>query len=132
MNDKPHQNNDRPQKQEKREKSVVWHRRQARLKKVRDQRQDKRVRVEPVNQRVRETIAHPFGGRFPATGSTEWPNDSFTKRRIRDGDIKLAADQQQRPQEQRKEQKPAERHSAARRPVAAAPPRAPTRAPTGS
>jgi hypothetical protein len=49
-----------------------------------------RVRVLPRDETIRKHITHqPTGIAFPATGSVEWPNDRFTQRRIRDGDVTL-------------------------------------------
>lgn len=50
------------------------------------------VRVLPRTDEIRKYIKHP-GTRvgFPAEGSTEWPNDAFTKRRVRDGDVSIEA-----------------------------------------
>jgi hypothetical protein len=47
----------------------------------------KTVRVSPANDDMRRVLAHPRAGYFPAEGSAEWPDDDFTHRRIRDGDI---------------------------------------------
>jgi hypothetical protein len=47
-----------------------------------------RVRVLPRDETIRKYIVHwPTRIAFPATGSVEWPNDRFTQRRIRDGDV---------------------------------------------
>jgi len=48
-----------------------------------------RVRVLPANDQLRKILKHPASGGFLAEGSTEWPLDQFTKRRLRDGDITL-------------------------------------------
>jgi hypothetical protein len=32
-------------------------------------------------------LKHPKGGGFPESGSAEWPDDRFTKRRIADGSV---------------------------------------------
>ena len=50
------------------------------------------VRVRPTTEDVRKYIYHPAGKiRFRATleDSVEWPYDSFTVNRIRDGDVIL-------------------------------------------
>jgi hypothetical protein len=50
------------------------------------------VRVLPKNELIRKYIKHArtrVG--FPAEGSAEWPNDTFTKRRIMDGDVTIEA-----------------------------------------
>jgi hypothetical protein len=53
----------------------------------------RRVRVEPKNDLMREILRHPTAGFFRAQGAAEWPDDKFTQRRLKDGDIKLAAEQ---------------------------------------
>jgi hypothetical protein len=50
------------------------------------------VRVEPANDDLRRVLRHPRGLGFAETGSIEWPLDRFTKRRIADGSITVAAD----------------------------------------
>jgi hypothetical protein len=47
------------------------------------------VRVVPAKEEYR-VLKHPTGVAFQPTGSTEWPNDRFTQRRLSDGSIKLA------------------------------------------
>jgi hypothetical protein len=47
------------------------------------------VRVEPANADMRRLLKHPRAGGFRSEGSMEWPDDTFTGRRLRDGDIKL-------------------------------------------
>jgi hypothetical protein len=54
-----------------------------------------RVRVLPRDETIRKYIVHqPSGIAFPATGSVEWPNDRFTQRRIRDGDVTIEGAQE--------------------------------------
>jgi hypothetical protein len=54
------------------------------------------VRVLPKDDGVRKYIAHqPTGIRFRSEGAVEWPNDRFTQRRLADGTVTLAEDQQQ-------------------------------------
>jgi hypothetical protein len=53
----------------------------------------RRLRVEPANDVMREILRHPTAGFFRGKGAAEWPDDKFTQRRLRDGDIKLAEDQ---------------------------------------
>jgi hypothetical protein len=48
-----------------------------------------RVRVVPRDDDIRQFIKHPSGGPFPASGAAEWPLDTFTNRRLADGDITL-------------------------------------------
>ena len=45
------------------------------------------LRVTPKNDDIRKYIKHPKAGGFRSEGSVEWPNDAFTQRRIRDGDV---------------------------------------------
>jgi hypothetical protein len=47
------------------------------------------VRVEPANDTMRRLLKHPSAGGFRASGSVEWPNDRFTKRRLLDHSIQL-------------------------------------------
>jgi hypothetical protein len=46
-----------------------------------------RVRVMPRDDDMRRLLKHPNGIGFPATGSVEWPNDKFTRKRIADGSV---------------------------------------------
>jgi hypothetical protein len=79
--------NDQPKQAEK----------SARLKQIEERRakmasfvpeREARVRVNPANDQIRKAIKHPSGNiAFPESGSVEWPNDSFTKRRIREGAV---------------------------------------------
>ena len=48
------------------------------------------IRVEPANDDMRRVLAHPKAGHFRSEGSMEWPDDTFTHRRLRDGDVKRA------------------------------------------
>jgi len=45
------------------------------------------MKVTPKNDDVRKTLQHPTAGGFRAEGPADWPEDTFTFRRIRDGDI---------------------------------------------
>jgi hypothetical protein len=47
------------------------------------------MKVFPKNDDIRRVMAHPTAGKFRAEGPAEWPDDSFTHRRIRDGDVTL-------------------------------------------
>lgn len=67
------------------------------------------IRVEPKNEDLRRVMFHPVGKiKFRSTGSVEWPDDQFTRRRIRDGDVIVVESNGQ--SEQRKPQ-----HQQARR-----------------
>jgi hypothetical protein len=53
------------------------------------------VRVLPRTDEIRKYVKHPATRvGFLADGSAEWPNDAFTKRRIRDGDVSVAPGEQ--------------------------------------
>jgi hypothetical protein len=45
------------------------------------------MKVKAKNETIAKFIRHPSGGSFQSDGTANWPNDQFTKRRIRDGDI---------------------------------------------
>lgn len=49
----------------------------------------RRVRVSPRDDEMRRLMKHPRAGGFRETGSAEWPLDTFTKRRIREGSVTL-------------------------------------------
>jgi len=85
------------------QESIRDERRAARLEQARGPVRPERVRVLPANDQLRKLLKHPASGGFPPQGgSTEWPNDQFTKRRLRDGDItieEVAPEVQQRAKE---------------------------------
>jgi hypothetical protein len=57
------------------------------------------VRVQPANADMRRLLKHPKAGGFRGEGSMEWPDDMFTRKRLRDGDITIVernGEQQQR------------------------------------
>lgn len=88
-------------------------------------REDRRVvRVVPANETLRRFLKHGITKvKFPAQGSVEWPNDQFTRNRIRDGDVTIEAPAQI---EQRKQlsaqQKGARQQGQAQRVARAKPP----------
>ncbi len=50
------------------------------------------MRVFAKNDVVKRLITHPQGNlAFREDGSAEWPDDSFTHRRIMDGDVTIEA-----------------------------------------
>lgn len=93
-------------------------RRQDRMKRINEGRSPQRVRVTPRDDVIRRDIRHGVTGvRFPKEGgSVEWPLDQFTKRRLRDGDVKLESAEAQ-------QERHGERHKArrGREPTAASP-----------
>lgn len=48
------------------------------------------VKVLPKNDVMRRLLKHPSNNvAFQAEGSADWPDDSFTHRRIADGDVTI-------------------------------------------
>ena len=48
------------------------------------------MKVYAASDDIKKYIKHPFGvTQFDADGLAEWPDDQFTRRRLRDGDITL-------------------------------------------
>ena len=48
------------------------------------------MKVYALKDNVKKFIRHmPTGYRFDENGVSDWPDDQFTRRRIRDGDISL-------------------------------------------
>lgn len=49
------------------------------------------MKVWPKNEQMRKMLKHPTnnGIAFPDQGPQEWPDDTFTARRVADGDIFL-------------------------------------------
>jgi len=65
--------------------------RMERVKQVKNMSAAQRVRVEPTKEEYRKVLRHPSNNTaFRETGSLEWPLDQFTKRRIREGAIRIA------------------------------------------
>lgn len=74
----------------KRPKSIRWQRRQERLARIRETKREERVRVHPRDDVIRRDIRHGVSRQaFPKQGTVEWPLDNFTKRRLRDGTVRL-------------------------------------------
>jgi hypothetical protein len=63
-----------------------------RLIQMRNARRLPRVRVVPTRSALRNILVHPNGMKFRREGSVEWPLDTFTQRRLRDGDIRIVED----------------------------------------
>jgi hypothetical protein len=45
------------------------------------------MKVQAKDATIQQLIKHPNGKAFKDDGTAEWPDDQFTKRRIRDGDV---------------------------------------------
>src|SRR4029077_14723537 len=61
-----------------------------RLAVINAQHRTKLVRVEPTDDRYRKSLKHlPSQIGFNATGPATWPMDVFTKRRLREGSIRV-------------------------------------------
>jgi hypothetical protein len=62
------------------------------------------IRVVPKDDVLRKLLKHPANGvGFRPEGGIEWPNDRFTQRRLRDGDVMLepeGAQEEPAPQEE--------------------------------
>jgi hypothetical protein len=84
----------RPKHEERRPSEAFLSKRERILAKMRENsRAANHLRVEPKNDEMRLILRHPTAGFFRGVGAAEWPDDKFTQRRLRDGDIRLAADQ---------------------------------------
>jgi hypothetical protein len=56
------------------------------------------MKVKARDEVIAKAIKHPSGIKFSSDGTAHWPDDSFTRRRIRDGDITVIEESQpQRP-----------------------------------
>lgn len=49
------------------------------------------MQVWPKNDTMRKILKHANGTKFHDEGPIDWPDDSFTARRVRDGDVLLEA-----------------------------------------
>lgn len=45
------------------------------------------MKLMPRDDKMRKALRHPSAGAFPASGPAYWPEDAFTTRRLRDGDV---------------------------------------------
>lgn len=59
-----------------------------RLDRIRKLRARPGIRVVPRDDDMRRLLKHPRAGGFRSEGSLEWPDDTFTQRRLRDGSVK--------------------------------------------
>jgi hypothetical protein len=81
-------------------------RRKAQLQAIKDASADvqKTVRVVPSDDKMRRLLKHPNGMAFRPTGGVEWPMDRFTKRRLKDGTVKLEEEKKAPPPQEEKAQ----------------------------
>jgi hypothetical protein len=47
------------------------------------------MKVWPASDELRKVLRHPVGGAFRDSGSGDWPDDTYTYRRLREGSILL-------------------------------------------
>ena len=76
--------------------------RQRRLQVLKDARGERAnmVHVVPADEKYRGVLKHlPSGIGFRKDGGALWPNDKFTQRRLRDGSVKLEAQQEEKKDE---------------------------------
>jgi hypothetical protein len=55
------------------------------------------MKVWPTSEEKRKVLVHPTGGAFRESGSTDWPDDTWTFRRIRDGDVTTEEPKEEKP-----------------------------------
>ena len=79
-----------------------------RMAKVKKAKEQPRLRISPRDDEMRKLIKHPRAGAFRSSGSSEWPNDTFTQRRIAEGVVTLEASRDKHGEHH---DKPAEEHS---------------------
>ena len=73
----------------------------ARVERQRSLRRRPGLRVVPRNDAMLRLLRHPKAGKFRSTGAAmEWPDDKFTRKRLRDGDIKLESEAQPQAEQQ--------------------------------
>jgi hypothetical protein len=82
-----------------------------RLQLIKENRMVPRVRVLPRDDKARKNIKHPRAGVFRSSGSMEWPNDTFTKRRLREGVVTLDQRSGEQRDQERQEQRSTSRAS---------------------
>lgn len=92
--------------------------RQARLKAVIDNSRPAPVKVWPASEDMRRLLRHPSGTKFRSDTNTavEWPHDSFTVRRIRDGSVVVGGAAKEQKAAEKTEGKNAREIAYARRP----------------
>lgn len=63
------------------------------------------VKVVPKDDNIRKLLKHPTAGMMRAEGSSDWPDDSFTARRVADGDVTIEQAEKKEEQHQHEEEK---------------------------
>ena len=48
--------------------------------------------VDPKNEELKKFLRHPRGTDWREDGTASWPDDQFTLRRLRDGDVMLVTE----------------------------------------
>jgi len=72
------------------------------------------MKVIPKDDTIRNLIRHPIAGAFRSEGSSDWPDDTFTARRIADGDITVEEEAPPEGDAVKKEEEKSDRKSRAR------------------
>jgi len=67
----------------------------ANLARVNNMKKRPGIRVEPRDDDMRRLLKHPSAGGFRSEGSIEWPDDTFTRRRLKEGSVKLAEEKKE-------------------------------------
>lgn len=65
------------------------------------------MQVWPKNDEMRKLLRHPSGVGFRSEGPAEWPHDTFTARRLDDGDITTEEPKQEQPKQGEQPKPPA-------------------------
>ena len=71
-----------------------------RIRKMREQAvkaQRPTLKVTPKDDTLRRLLKHPRAGGFRKEGHAEWPDDRFTQRRIKDGDVTVESNNDHKP-----------------------------------
>ena len=62
------------------------------------------MKVVPKNDTIRKLMKHPVAGSFRSEGSSDWPDDSFTHRRIADGDVTIEEEVKKKDEHEHKDE----------------------------
>lgn len=60
------------------------------LERLKDEQAVEQIQVLPRDEVMRRKLTHPSGIGFRSTGAATWPNDRFTRQRLKEGAIKKA------------------------------------------